>query len=79
MRLFPLVVMGVLLGFPASAQDLKRDTFEKWHTYILPKEGEERWCAYEWRTSLWDAVIEAQKKDRPILLWSMHGHPMGET
>ena len=78
-RGIPVVVVGILLGFPASAQDLERTTFEKWQTHILPKESELRWCAYAWRPSLWEAVVEAHEKDRPILLWSMHGHPMGET
>ena len=29
--------------------------------------------------SQWDAVIEAQARDKPILLWSMNGHPLCNT
>ena len=79
MRCLPVLVAGILLRLPASAQELNRETFEKWHAYILPRESELEWCAYGWKTTLWDAVVEAQKKDRPILLWSMHGHPLAET
>ena len=76
--------MRMLLGLfllctAAAAQDLNDDTFEKWRDYIRPGEEESRWQAIPWRPTFWDAVVEAQKKEMPILLWAMNGHPLACT
>jgi hypothetical protein len=47
--------------------------------FILPKPKELAYRAIAWRTTFWDAVVEAQEKDMPILLWAMNGHPLACT
>ena len=32
-----------------------------------------------WRNEFWPAVEEARRLGRPILLWTMNGHPLGCT
>ena len=37
------------------------------------------WRAIGWKPSLWEAVVEANEEEKPILLWTMNGHPLGQT
>jgi hypothetical protein len=46
---------------------------------VLPSSEELRFKEIGWRTVFWDAVKEARRTDRPILLWAMNGHPLGCT
>ncbi|KAF0244885.1 MAG: hypothetical protein FD180_2106 [Planctomycetota bacterium] len=46
---------------------------------ILPKPEEEKWRAIPWRTSYWTAVLDGNKAGRPVLLWTMNGHPLACT
>ena len=46
---------------------------------MLPDAREEAWRKIDWKSTFWDAVIEAQKEEKPILLWAMNGHPLGHT
>ncbi|MCH8274167.1 MAG: hypothetical protein IH851_05195 [Armatimonadetes bacterium] len=73
------LAIGSLLCSFAGAQVLSDDNFDRWLAFILPKPAECRFEAIPWRTSLWSAVIDAQKEDKPILLWAMNGHPLGCT
>ena len=37
------------------------------------------WKTIPWRPSFSEAIKEARKADKPILLWAMNGHPCGMT
>lgn len=55
------------------------ENFRQWAEFIRPSKQE---CAYTeiaWRDQLWPAVQEARRLGRPILLWTMNGHPLGCT
>jgi hypothetical protein len=73
-----MTTLFLALGLFAP-QDLTDDSFEKLRTYITPKPQEMVWREIPWRPVFWDAVIEGQQKDRPILLWGMNGHPLACT
>ena len=60
-------------------QELNDDNYKVWFDYIRPKESELKWRKIGWRTKLWPAVLEARELNRPILLWTMNGHPLGCT
>ena len=64
---------------PAGPKELSDATFDAIRAAILPSEAEERWREIPWRTSTWDAVVEAAATERPILLWAMNGHPLACT
>lgn len=51
----------------------------EWLTMIEPAEGEQAYREIGWRNALWPAVQEARKLGRPILFWTMNGHPLGST
>ena len=75
-----LVALGALF-MPAGlrAQELTEATYAKWRDNVLPKPSELAYRRIAWRPSYWEAVVEAQEKDRPILLWAMNGHPLCNT
>jgi hypothetical protein len=74
-----LMAVALLAALPLTAQELHEETFDTWYSFILPKKSELAWRTIGWRETLGKAWLEAQKKERPILLWAMNGHPLGCT
>jgi hypothetical protein len=71
-----ILFVGITLG---GGIDLNEENFQEWKRYLEPKPAE---CTFEgipWRSTFYEAVVEAQEKDKPILLWAMNGHPLGCT
>jgi hypothetical protein len=52
---------------------------KKWIDFILPRESDIKWERLEWRPEFGAAIQEAKALQRPILLWTMNGHPLGCT
>lgn len=63
--------------FPAP--QLSDASVDEVHATIWPTDREMKWRNIRWHTELEDAQDEARKLQRPILLWTMNGHPCGET
>jgi hypothetical protein len=61
------------------AKELSATTFEKWWDYIRPSETEAAYMRQSFFTTLWEAVVRANREHKPILLWAMNGHPMACT
>ncbi len=57
-------------------QELTDESYDKWRDHVVPKAEELRWRAVGWQPTFWDAVVKAQKEEKPILLWAMNGHPL---
>tara|TARA_Y100000588_G_scaffold20175_1_gene20477 strand:- start:568 stop:837 length:270 start_codon:yes stop_codon:yes gene_type:complete len=84
---FYVVLVALMLGIvqPVSAADefqekeLTDANYAKWRDHVLPRNWELSYRRIPWQTSFWDAVIEAQAKDKPILFWAMNGHPLANT
>jgi hypothetical protein len=72
-----LILLAAARGI--AAPDLTDATYERWRDFVLPKPNELGYRSIAWRTSFWDAVVEAQNQDKPILLWAMNGHPLACT
>ena len=66
-------VLALLFLVPdgLSVQD-----FEKLHKELQPPKGE-AWLSIPWKTSLLEARDAALEQKKPILIWSMDGHPLG--
>lgn len=56
-----------------------KENFARWRDVIRPKPEEVRWQEIPWRSSLLEAATEAQRQDKPVLLWAMNGHPLACT
>ena len=61
------------------APELTEANYRRWLEFIRPTEEELKWRQVRWHKSLSEAAAEARKLERPILLWTMNGHPCGET
>ena len=59
--------------------ELTEATYATWRDHVLPRKWELNFQRIAWRPSFWEAIIEAQEKDMPILLWTMNGHPLCNT
>ncbi len=73
-----LLALALLLA-PAGVPALAPEDFDRVRSEVLPTAEETGWRKIPWRASLWAAVVEAQEKERPILLWAMNGHPLACT
>ncbi len=66
-----------LLAAPAVGQDLTEASFSEWREYLEPSAEEVAWRAIPWRDDYGEALADAQREDKPVLLWAMNGHPLG--
>lgn len=62
-----------------QAPALNEGSYKQLRDHVLPDAREDAWRKIDWKSTFWDAVIEAQKAEKPILLWAMNGHPLGHT
>ena len=68
----------VATGLP-DAQVPGAENFEQLAELIRPSNDERKFEEIGWRNQFWPAVLEARKLGRPVLLWTMNGHPLGCT
>jgi len=54
-------------------------TYAELGAFIRPSADELSFEDIGWRNAFWPAVQEARALGRPILLWTMNGHPLGCT
>jgi hypothetical protein len=83
------IVVVLLLGLwgPIQAQQarpvswpvptLDDRTYKQWLDFVRPGPDDLKWKRIPWRNDLLAAVQEAKALDRPILLWSDQGNPLG--
>jgi hypothetical protein len=74
-----LAVVLVAAGPPPAERELNDKTLVRWRDRIRPKSEELNFNTVKWLPTFWDAVMAAQKDDKPILLWAMNGHPLACT
>jgi hypothetical protein len=55
------------------------ENYRQWLTFIQPDAKEQAYKEIDWRVKFSDAIAEAKELGRPILLWTMNGHPLGCT
>ena len=85
MRLATTGLSVLLLVAAAAAQSktrpdkLSEKSFAAALAAILPDPAENQWRKIAWWPDLSDAIVEARKHKKPILLWAMNGHPCGMT
>jgi hypothetical protein len=75
--LFATIALATLVA--TGPPELNNENFAHWRDTIRPTQAELRWEQIPWRASFWEGVIDAQKKQQPILIWAMNGHPLACT
>ena len=67
-------------GPPAKAKvELNDQNYAEWRKHILPDTGELAWQQIPWATTFKDGIVAADTARKPLLLWTMNGHPLGCT
>lgn len=51
----------------------------EWKAHILPTEEEAAWTKIPWLSDLQSGIDAASQSGKPVLLWTMNGHPLGCT
>lgn len=64
---------------PPEEQVPTPDNVAAWGAFIRPSAAELAFEGIGWRNAFWPAVEEARALGRPLLLWTMNGHPLGCT
>jgi len=87
-RLIPPIWINVLLlvvqpGFAQPTQpapiELTLQNFDQFMNRVLPDSADLDWKKIRWESQLTEAILEANREDKPILIWAMNGHPLGCT
>jgi hypothetical protein len=60
-----------------EAYELTPETFLAWKNFIAGDPKSHFWERIAWRTTLWDAVVDAHEQDKPILLEIHGGNALG--
>ena len=59
--------------------ELHDKNYADWHKHILPDTGELAWQQIPWATTFKDGIVAADVAGKPLLFWTMNGHPLGCT
>jgi hypothetical protein len=70
-------IATVLFGM--QVQEPNERNFRELLEFIQPSAQEQSYKDIGWRIEFWPAVQEAKRLGRPILFWTMNGHPLGCT
>jgi hypothetical protein len=79
MKALQRIGLALLVAVPLQAQEATPESFEKLISEIIPKDESLAWKRIPWHPTLGAAALEARKRDMPILLWAMNGHPLDCT
>lgn len=73
--------MTSALLFLAAQQAVEPNAqnYKEWLKFIQPDAREQAYKEIDWRNKFDTAITEAKELGRPILLWTMNGHPLGCT
>lgn len=75
----PLAPVAIAQGQAPSSLVPASKNLDAWAEFIRPNDDELSFEKIGWRSSFWPAVLEARELGRPVLLWTMNGHPLGCT
>jgi hypothetical protein len=73
------MLAALLLLATQAVPEPNAGNYRQWLTFIQPDAKEQAYKEIDWRNKFWPAVQEAKELGRPILLWTMNGHPLGCT
>jgi len=75
--LFVLISTSPVLAQPKTT--LTEETYPAILKILRKPPVETHWNEIPWRPNFTEAIEDARKEDKPILLWIMNGHPCGMT
>jgi hypothetical protein len=73
-----LLAASIMQGADQKPPPLDAE-YAKCRDRVLPSPAEQSYRKIDWRTSVLHGVVEAQHRDRPVMIVLMNGHPLGCT
>lgn len=73
------VFVSLAAGQEGDPLQLTPDNYKAWMRHIQPSEDELKWRQIDWQPDLKTGIAKAAESGKPILLWTMNGHPFGCT
>lgn len=73
------MITAIALLLAQAVPEPNAENYRRWLTFIQPNAKEQAYKEIDWRNQFWPAVQEARALGRPILFWTMNGHPLGCT
>lgn len=84
-----LIAIGCFHGLVSAKTDVPNEVkkpielndanVESWREHIRPADSELAWRKIPWLPTLQQGILKATDEGRPVLLWTMNGHPLGCT
>ena len=78
-----LLLAGCISLAADKDQSLQRPSlsaeYAKWRAHVLPSAAEQTARRIAWRASVLHGLLDAQKADKPVMIFLMNGHPLGCT
>ena len=76
-----VLLYGAGIGLSADSNALPQLSAEhaQCRAQVLPNSSEQSYCRIAWRTSVLHGIVDAQKNDKPAMIFLMNGHPLGCT
>lgn len=62
-----------------GAVELNKSNYTAWRDHIAPQDAELKWQQIPWLTTFKDGTLAANQANKPLLFWTMNGHPLGCT
>jgi hypothetical protein len=95
MRVFTCTLLGLVISPVTSGQDdvaqqealaralpipeLSAADLPAWRAHLRPAAEELGWREIPWLSTFTAGVLAADAQDKPLLFWTMNGHPLGCT
>ncbi|MBI3271332.1 MAG: hypothetical protein HYZ53_20215 [Planctomycetes bacterium] len=76
LSLLALLLLASLSAI-ASAQTLTPRSYAEIRKQVDLRPGDLAWQAVDWKSTLFDGLVEAQRQDKPIFVWFYFGDPRG--
>jgi len=64
---------------PVADIEINKDNFLEWKNYISPTHSELKFLEIPWLSTFEQGILAGDKQSKPVLLWTMNGHPLGCT
>ncbi len=77
---FVAVQSSLLAQQAATANpELTHENYAAWRDHIAPQASDLGWQQIPWLTTFQDGILAANDAQKPLLFWTMNGHPLGCT
>ncbi|MCH6588501.1 MAG: hypothetical protein IH805_09350 [Proteobacteria bacterium] len=76
-----LLVQGAVAQERRSLADVEPREVDlpAWREHLEPAGRELRWESIGWLPTFGEGLLRADREGKPLLLWTMNGHPLGCT